>query len=265
VPVYFNPHSLPPPEFQIQPDGFRAYHATVRDLIQLAYIPHGEDFWYSESIAGAPLWVTAQPGDPKDLYDIYAKVAPQDIAAWQKQDPDLDPISTHKEMLEAMLQTMLADRFKLAVHLVTAETTGITLIVGKNGPSPALQPAPPTEVEPRGVVLAAGGVRVFTGKVYHNVEWTLHNATMASLAALLSTWRHSLCGPDPVVDKTGLTGRYDFVLRPAIIPTKDDPDAAWVGTPDTPYDLESLGLALVPARIPIQTVVVDHIERPSEN
>jgi len=54
----FNLHILPPPEFQILPDGFLAYQATIGDLIQLAYIPHGQSFWYNDAISGAPSWVT---------------------------------------------------------------------------------------------------------------------------------------------------------------------------------------------------------------
>ena len=66
--------------------------------------------------------------------------------------------------------------------------------------------------------------------------------------------------PGAIVDKTGLTGRYDFTLRYTMQPGPND---------DTPSIFtaveEQLGLKLVPASAPLDVVVVDHIERPTED
>jgi uncharacterized protein (TIGR03435 family) len=60
----------------------------------------------------------------------------------------------------------------------------------------------------------------------------------------------------PIVDKTGLTGHYDL-----IVPYDYDPAVS----PDTNWDLNILGLRLEPLPIPFTNLVIDHIEKPSEN
>jgi uncharacterized protein (TIGR03435 family) len=242
--------------FGISPDGFRASGMPLSTTILIAYIPQGMAFWSKDSLSGAPAWVN------KDLYDIDAKVAPEDVAAWQKLSQNL----THKDMVDAMLQAMLAERCKLAVHLVPAEATGYALVLGKRPLK--LQPTPADEVEPTGVRLADGGVMVFTGKDRHDIEWTFHNASMASLSNELSMWMNSSDGPRPVVDRTGLTGRYDFPLRKrdeSSPSPADDTQSAADPSLEKPWDVESLGLALTPTKVPTQTIVIDHIEPPSEN
>jgi uncharacterized protein (TIGR03435 family) len=65
------------------------------------------------------------------------------------------------------------------------------------------------------------------------------------------------------VDQTGLTGKYDFFL-------KWTPDGAQIGDPNAPPGLftaiqEQLGLKLEPTKAPADVLVIDHVERPSEN
>jgi uncharacterized protein (TIGR03435 family) len=76
----------------------------------------------------------------------------------------------------------------------------------------------------------------------------------------LSRLAESLGHPDGrvILDRTGLTGNYEFTLRYQLNPTGDTPSLF------TALE-EQLGLKLVPARAPLQVLVVDHIERPSEN
>ncbi len=73
-----------------------------------------------------------------------------------------------------------------------------------------------------------------------------------------------------VLDRTGLTGNYDFKLQFAPFPMGVSPDDAAVPTGGAyPYIFaaleEQLGLKLMPTRGPVETIVIDHIERPSEN
>ena len=85
--------------------------------------------------------------------------------------------------------------------------------------------------------------------------------SMGSLTPLLSNW----VGARPVQDKTDLTGRYDFRLkRPALGGPSAQADASDV-RPSIPAALEELGLKLEPAKGDVEILVIDHVERPSEN
>jgi bla regulator protein blaR1 len=72
----------------------------------------------------------------------------------------------------------------------------------------------------------------------------------------------------PIVNRTGLTGRYDFTLTWAFNPPGASlpPDSDTLQAPAFPEALkEQLGIKLEPTKLPIQVLVVDHVERPSEN
>jgi uncharacterized protein (TIGR03435 family) len=93
-----------------------------------------------------------------------------------------------------------------------------------------------------------------------------HSALMSNLVRSLAS-ETEIAGR-PVVDKTGLTGGYDFTLRwtpddlaPGAAP--DDPNAEWPSL-FTAID-EQLGLKLTPEKQPIDIIVVDSVEMPSEN
>jgi uncharacterized protein (TIGR03435 family) len=178
-----------------------------------------------------PLQVTG-PGWMEDV--------PFDIAA--KYPPD-----TRNEDRLVMLRTLLEDRFKLAVHRESKDMPGYALVVAKSGFK--LKP-----VEPSGgsdTSSDGGRVRTLTAK----------KTSMAQLADLVA---RNL--GDFVVDKTGLGGVYDFELRWA----NDDqnPDATDIdGVPSLFSALqEALGLRLQAQKVPVEIVVVDHVERvPIEN
>jgi uncharacterized protein (TIGR03435 family) len=99
------------------------------------------------------------------------------------------------------------------------------------------------------------------GKELHQ---RLYNVTMANLADFLS----ARSAGHPVQDHTGLVGHYDLVLN-----WVDDPDSELYpgGTnlddPDSVrhWDIQSLGMRLSPAKIPMDNLIIEHIERPSEN
>jgi uncharacterized protein (TIGR03435 family) len=84
---------------------------------------------------------------------------------------------------------------------------------------------------------------------------------MTSLAPVLSNWAGR-----PVQDKTGLTGKYDLQMpNPALPPASADGSAAADPQGSVVTSMEDLGLKLVPGKGQVETLVVDRVERPSEN
>jgi uncharacterized protein (TIGR03435 family) len=227
-------------------DGYRVTNLPLLVLIVTAYPPqHGEAAIFTDkSVVNLPEWTM------KESYDITAKVAESDLPAWQ------DP-ARRTAMMRAMLQRLLEERCKLAVHHDMKEAPVYLLVVGKNGPK--LTASNPDAPHPAGLNLPGGGMIL-----PENGGRTLHfyDASMATLAPILST-----ATARPVQDKTGLTGRYDFLIplpdngRPA---AASEPSASEPG-PSAFSAVEELGLKLVPAKAPSETLVIDHIERPSEN
>jgi len=232
---------------ETQPDGYRAVDQPLVSTIAFAYLPHSRE-WTPES---EPL---NQPGWAHDEYDIEAKVAPADMAEWQKQEPQ-------KEMLSAMLRTMLEDRCKLVVHWVPGQTSGFALVVGKHGPK--LKKAVPGEsVPPNGYPVRIGMERV-PGATFFPIpkgdkrtDLPFYNISMEVLAEFLSELVEA-----PILDQTGLADNYDLVLNKL---PKEDGSESDPG-PSIGWDVEPLGLKLVRMKVPTRRLVIDHIERPSGN
>jgi len=194
-----------------------------------------------ERLLGYPSWVR------EEKYDIVAKVVPEDIAAWKSQGPE-------KKMLQELLQTALADRCKLKAHTTTVEVSAFALIPGKRQPkikaSQTGAPLPPETVR------LAGGINIIPYKRGEFPQVTLLQTSMEAFAAYLSNGARL-----PVVDQTGLKGEYDFEVSQR----EPGPD----GQPDpmapTVWDVEAMGFRLKPVKVSMEAVVIDHIERPSEN
>jgi uncharacterized protein (TIGR03435 family) len=233
------------------PDGVRVSGVSTLVTIMVAYFPQGLAYWSKDRLSGAPAWLS-------DLYDINAKVSDADIAKWQKQGVALDK----QPMFREMLQTMLADRCHLVAHMAPGPPiSGWSLEVGKH--APRLTESKPGEALPAGAKLHDGGVMTpyQRGDKPH---LTLYGATMTDLAQILS----QISTGHPVQDHTGLTGHYDFVvnwisdpdskMREGLI-SPDDPD------PLSHWNIDALGLHVAPIKLPTDTLVIDHIEKPSEN
>lgn len=186
-------------------------------------------------ISGGPEWAES------DHFDILARTP----GAVQP---------THDEQMR-MLRSLLSERFKLNFHRQQKVFSIYELDVDKGGsklkPSKAAADTPPAVIS-----------TVFPG----HILLPARNVTMADFVSVLQ--RAVL--DRPVVDKTGLQGRYDFDLQWA-------PDETQFGgeIPVAPPDAssppfftamrEQLGLRLVAARGPVQALVIDHAERPSPN
>jgi len=137
--------------------------------------------------------------------------------------------------VDLLEQSLLADRFKLKVHFETREQPAFALVVAKGGSK--LSPAKPGET----TQLSASA-----------------NETTGT-AVTLDQFVHSpLLRPEGriVIDQTGLTGAYDFTIK-----GEDGADPASFFT----LIQEQLGLKLVPTKAPTEVIVIDHIERPTEN
>jgi uncharacterized protein (TIGR03435 family) len=148
-----------------------------------------------------------------------------------------------------MMQTLLAERFKLVPHRETRQLLMYSLVIAKNGLK-----IHPTE-DGQGRTSSRPG-RLEAAKI-----------TMQRLADLLA---HSL--GLPVVDSTGVKGVFDFTLQwsPGEAPTiaaANGTEAAGVGGPSIFTALqEQLGLKLMSEKGPVEILVVDHIEKaPTEN
>jgi uncharacterized protein (TIGR03435 family) len=243
-----NTSGQPTPRIAIPPggDGFTAQNRTMHDLIGYAFA-HTPGASYR--ISGEPVWVDA------DRYDIQAKVASEDLAAWQKLDQAGQRIA---------LQNFLIEYLKLKFHQDTSSYPYYTLGVGKGGPKMK-------EYKP-GVTLQGPDGQIITGTGL--CHWWPGNlaigqpCTMQRLANLLSGHADL-----PIVDKTGLSGDYIFVLQ---FETAPDPrlnghETAVVALPHetaTPLifsAVKQLGLELKPAKGPMDGMIVDHIERPPQN
>lgn len=150
-----------------------------------------------------------------------------------------------------MLQTLLADRFKLEVHKEMRTASVYALIVGKGGPK--LKEA--KDDEPAGS--KTGG----TGGMF---QVAFQKVTVLGLVNTLANVLDT-----PVLDETGLKGYYDYKLEWA--PTRigeENPGKAQAN--DSGPDLfialqEQLGLNLVKKKGSIEFLLIDHAERPSEN
>lgn len=170
-----------------------------------------------------------------EFYDIAAK-AEGDVAPSQDE-------------FRRMLQLLLADRFKLKTHREMRELPVYALVVGKNGPKFKAS-APDASADTH---YAASG---------RNYEVTIPKATMANV---LSAIENSVLDR-PVVDQTGLEGTYDIrmTFTPNTPPNRrTEPDADDISI-FTAVEVQ-LGLRLEAQKAMVSVLVVDHIEKPSEN
>ena len=168
-----------------------------------------------------------------------------------------DPVT--QKQLNQMLQSLLADRFQLRVHRETNEMGVYALVVGKNGPKMKESASD-----------ARGGISFRMGGMQGYMKAT--RESMAQLALFLSGDLQR-----PVIDKTGLSGTYEFTLEwtrdePQMLPGMTMADARSIGPqpelrgPSIYTAIEEqLGLKLESQKAPIDMIVVDHAAKPSEN
>lgn len=204
------------------------------------YVARGTTLWSllfnayklrpGDDVPGLPGWAKSE------RFDIEAGMDADTYAELQKM-----PVQEQSDQRAMMLQTLLADRFQLKVHYESREAPIYTLVVAKSGSK--LKEWPPDKT-PGGVFWGRGHIEV-------------RGLPLERLAFCLSDTLGRI-----VVDKTGLNGKYDIDLKW----TPDELE----GTADAGVSIftairEQLGLKLESARGTVQTFVVDHVGRPSEN
>jgi uncharacterized protein (TIGR03435 family) len=204
-----------------------------------------------DRLKGAPGWVMNAP------YDITAKADDTTIEAMKSLND-----AQRMSLVAPMLRAMLEDRFKLVAHTTPVDVPGYALVVGKHGIK--MKETPPGEPMPANGMSFGGSWksvsrRTADGRQSGNAYLGI---TMAELTAFIGS------GATPVVDQTGLTGKYNVELAIMDIGSPGGGDgSAPTPRPDIAhaYDWEAIGLEMKPIKVPVLSVVIDHIERPSEN
>jgi uncharacterized protein (TIGR03435 family) len=233
------------------PSGVYLSPLSIRRYIMNAY-----GAMYPAQVVGGPDWLS------KDAYNIKGK-APDDLeAAMQKMT-----FTDRNDQTRAMQQSLLADRFHLKAHFETRVLPVYEIVPAKGGLKITEVPAPPDRKpgdslpppHPGGplgpgssiTILNSNGLRVYNGRAIQ----------MSMFAHIFS----GDAGDRPIVDHSGFTGYFD-VTDLTWAPLGD---ATAASTPDAPSLTvaleEKLGIKLVPAKDPIEVLVIDSIDRPSED
>jgi uncharacterized protein (TIGR03435 family) len=217
---------------------------TLKELIAMAY---QLTFDTSQQISGGPAWINSEK------FDTVATEDENLLAQLNKLPPE-----QQGDQNRIMIQKFLSDRFKLSIHRETRELTTYTLLLAKGGPKlkpGVLDPKLPANIpQTRINIMGAGSLAG-------------HNSTTSQLAQVLSV--ESEIGGRTVIDKTGLTGKYDFTLK-WIPDSAMDVHSSGAETQENLPQLftalqEQLGLRLASAKAPVDVIVVDHADMPSEN
>jgi uncharacterized protein (TIGR03435 family) len=159
------------------------------------------------------------------------------------------PPDTKRADRPVMLRTLLEDRFKLATHSESKEIQGYALVVAKGG----------LKIKP---VQASGGDSGTSSTRTNNLETLkMTSIPMADMADFLARRLDSA-----VVDNTGLTGVFTLELHWTLDDANGGPDAGAGEFAAIQEAIGTLGLHLQAQKVPVQMVVVDHVERvPTEN
>lgn len=223
----------------IKPAGANEYAAPLRVFIQGAFgIPVNSIGW----VIG-PDWISST------RYVIHGKPSEPVQRALQTMTTE-----GRRKQIQLMNQALLADRFKLKAHFETREMPVYQLILAKDGPKLKENPlSTPGQI--------AVGASMLRGKA----------VSMHSLIDGLESVPD--IGGRVVLDKTGLSGSYDFVLKWAPFEATAPPSGLSASAPSSDAEgvslfkaiEEQLGLKLVGTKGPSQVLVIDQIERPSEN
>jgi uncharacterized protein (TIGR03435 family) len=216
-------------------------------------------------VVGGPNWLDT------DRYDVLAKS---------------EGNASDAQSAAPMLQALLEERFKVKVHKEARDSSVYTLTVAQGGPKlqPSkegsctplnlnnLGPTPPKPGESMPRYCGAGGQQTRSGSLFV-ADW--YGVTMSELAGRMLPGNVDL----PVVDKTGLAGRFDVHIEFAPDYSRSGPVTLnGVVMPDVPAPSvdptgpsifsaleKQLGLKLSPGKAPLGVIIVDHAEKPSAN
>jgi uncharacterized protein (TIGR03435 family) len=210
-------------------------------------------------LAGAlPDWVR------KERFEIQASMAVNSVPSYTlRQTHSVDTPEVNQ-----MLQVLLEDRFRLKVHWEMKEIPVYTLTVGKNGPKLKSSTAESVRretsdgvlIEVHGLTGISAGPSTLEG--FRRTQMEFVGSSMKEAAGTFAMYFDR-----PVVDRTGLKGEYDFSI--------DYDDDATLRVPGNPFSgltpsalsaaLQAVGLKLESTKASVNILVVDHVEKPSEN
>lgn len=183
---------------------------------------------HKKQIAGGPSWLGADDFTVDGVPDVVG-------------EPNL-------RQMQGIYRSLLASRFNFAFHHETRELSAYVIRPGKG------------DLKLRKSLGDPKGLPDTTFTEWNSQAITLKgtNVTMADFA-----WAMGMVMDRPLVDQSGLSGRFDFSLRWA-------PDTAQPGDPNAPPNVftamqEQLGLKLEATKAPVDVLVIDHVDRPSEN
>jgi uncharacterized protein (TIGR03435 family) len=223
---------------------YRAVNWPIENLITNAY---GVDRY---QIAGAPEWPWPT------LFMIEAKSGSEADAKFAGLTQEQRTAEQHH-----MLQALLEDRFKLKTHWETRDGDIYNLVVAKGGPKLGAEGSMPPSADESKMFGSRSMPPLDQKRDGQGYDFIAHACSMGDLVRMLSVQLGRR-----VIDKTGLTAKYDFVLkyrgRLERERAADDMD------PMPPMDRaveQELGLKVESAKGPIQFLVIDHIEKPSPN
>ena len=217
---------------------FEVTNLPIKALIQIAY-------GFDAPVAGAPDWANTT------LFNIMAR-------SDEEADAKLAKLTDNEVRLEKRhaLRVLLAERLGMKTHLETRNTAIYNLVVVKGGikmqpvptPPPAASgeappPRPPADVKAHGS--------------HHGLEFLGSNSPMQAIAGALSSMVEA-----PVVDKTGLTGTYNYTLQFGREWSANDPES-WPSIFTAVQ--EQLGLKLESVHESVPNLVIDNITKPTEN
>jgi uncharacterized protein (TIGR03435 family) len=231
--------------FEYTADGVVIRNTDLQTILVLAYdlrdptVRGGPLF---RLIPGAPSWIQS------DRFDIQAKLSDSDMAHLK-----LASFKEQEAQKRLMLQALLEERFALTIRRVATQVPAYDLVIMKNGPKNMKR-------EPDEVPMKWN----WTGRSHLSAQAT----PISALAQPVLTAQLNR----PVLDRTGLTGKYDFTLEW----TRELDNAAGLNgdsltSPDNSGPSifravqEQLGLRLEPSTTSAEGIVIDHIEHPSEN
>jgi len=238
-----------------RPDSLTAKNQTLQELLKLAYGVQ------ASQISGGPDWLATA------LFNVDAKLDESTVAELKKLSPE-----QQKMERDLMFQNLLADQFKVALHRESRLLPAQVLVIAKNGPK--IQPAKPGDTYPNGIK-GPDGLPAGPHKFNFGPDGVIVQALpMSFVANNLATHLGQ-----PVLDRTGLTGDYDFTLRfsprGATAVHNEQTGAKETTMPATSISAhnaallsaveEQLGLKLDPQTIPLPVLVIDRAEKPAAN
>ena len=232
------------------PEHISFTHVSMGRLIAIAFRKNPDE-------VVAPDWAYDRNRETVPVYDIEAKVSP----------------GATQEQLSEMMRNLMTGRFHLAYHFVRKDFDGYEILVGKGGSklspatptvgTPALGPDPEGRDRDGYPVLPPGHPSFRSSGLDGRLKTTVRSEPVSVLERLLQAPLSLPGNVVHIVDHSGLTGLYDFKFEYEVIHTEqgfdDQRESILTG-------LASLGLTLKQTKIPVDVLVIDHLDQtPTEN